>query len=81
MKVIRFQLHLLHQQVFHVHRDCCAHKDSLTQHIIEDINNLKINFVISVSDDVTLIKDKDMKSKIQSELIEEDKERVCDYGL
>ena len=81
MKVIRFQLHLLHQQVFHVHRDCCAHKDPLAQHIVEDIDNQKINFVISVSDDVTLIKDNDMELKILSELIEKDEERAHDYSL
>ena len=81
MKVIRFQLHLLHQQVFHVHRDCCAHKDLLAQHIVKDIDNLKISFMISVSDGVTLIKDNDMKLKILSELIEKDKERACDHSL
>ena len=80
-KVIRFQLHLLCQQVFHVHENCHAHKDSLAQHIVEDIDNLKISFTVSVSDDVTLIKDDSMKLKILSELIEKDKERVCDHSL
>ena len=81
VKVIRFQLHLLCQQVFHVCRDCHTHKDLLAQHIVEDIDNLKISFTVSVSDGVTLIKDNSMKSKILSELIEKDKERACDCDL
>ena len=81
VKTIRFQLHLLHQQVFHVHRDCHTHKDSLAQHIVKDISNLEISFAVSVSDGVTLIKDDSMKSKILSELIEKDKERACDHSL
>ena len=80
-KIIRFQLHLLHQQVFYVHEDCCAHKDLLAQHIVEDIDNLKISFTVSVSDDVTLIKDDSMKLKILSELIEKGEERACDHSL
>ena len=80
-KMIEFQLHLLHQQVFYVHRDCHTHKDSLAQHIVKDIDNVKINFTVSVSDDVTLIKDNSMKLKILSELIEKGEERVCDHDL
>ena len=37
--------------------------------------------MISVSDNVTLIKDNSMKSKILSELIEKDEERVCNHSL
>ena len=74
-------MHLLHQQVFYVHRDCHTYKDSLTQHIVKDIDNLKINFTVSVSDNVILIKDNDIKLKILSELIEKDKERACDHRL
>ena len=81
MKMIEFQLYLLCQQVFHVCRDCYTYKDLLAQHIVKDIDNLKISFVISVSNDVTLIKDDSMKLKILSELIEKGEERVCDYGL
>ena len=81
IKMIEFQLHLLCQQVFHVHRDCHTYKDSLAQHIVEDIDNLKISFIVSVSDDVTLIKDNSMKLKILSELIEEGEERAHDHSL
>ena len=81
VKVIRFQLHLMHQQVFYVHRDCHAHKDLLAQHIVKDIDNLKISFTVSVSDSVTLIKDNNMKSKILSELIEKGEERAHDHDL
>ena len=81
IKVIMFQLHLLHQQVFYVHEDCCTHKDLLAQHIVEDIDNLKISFTVGVSDDVTLIKDNSMKLKILSELIEKGEERACDHSL
>ena len=80
-KTIRFQLHILCQQIFHVHRDCHTHKDSLAQHIVEDIDNLEISFMISVSDDVTLIKDNVMELKILSELIEEGEERAHDHDL
>ena len=81
IKVIRFQLHLLCQQIFHVCENCHTYKDLLTWHIVKDIDNLKISFMISVSDNMTLIKDDYMKLKILSELIEKDEERVCDHSL